>query len=310
LIVAQLAIDIPKIHKKVAMARPDYSTLHHPRGAITYGDALVRSWRFKPRPHNLDDHALSLASCMTEAAVKIVPSLTATAKRPWISQRTLNLTDARNERRRFGNPEEVTRINKAIKVSAKADRRRWLDETVEKGGWQAVRGIRKGFAPKPGRLRDMSGNLVDSSARADTMADYLEKIQWCVCFADVVPRTSVAKKELAISVAPMSLSEIRKVVKRLRTSKAAGGDDVPPELWQALWHHDGALEILRELCDECWSRKEIPETWRQATVVSLFKKGDTSLPQNYRPIALLAIGYKVMAGILWIASKQEAPRRR
>ena len=37
---------------------------------------------------------------------------------------------------------------------------------------------------------------------------------------------------------------------------------------------------------------------RVATVVLLYKKGDASLPENYRPISLLPIGYKVLAGIL------------
>jgi len=39
-------------------------------------------------------------------------------------------------------------------------------------------------------------------------------------------------------------------------------------------------------------------------VVALFKKGDDALPENYRPISLLCIGYKVLAGILLDRLKQ------
>ena len=35
-----------------------------------------------------------------------------------------------------------------------------------------------------------------------------------------------------------------------------------------------------------------------AKVVLLFKKGDASLPGNYRPIFLLPIGYKVLAALM------------
>ena len=59
-----------------------------------------------------------------------------------------------------------------------------------------------------------------------------------------------------------------------------------------------ALQELLELCRRCWDEKSIPQSWRCASVVLLFKKGDASLPQNYRPISLLAVGYKVLAALL------------
>ena len=45
-------------------------------------------------------------------------------------------------------------------------------------------------------------------------------------------------------------------------------------------------------------REEDPDSWHKASVVSIFKKGDPALCENYRPISLLAIGYKVFAIIL------------
>ena len=52
------------------------------------------------------------------------------------------------------------------------------------------------------------------------------------------------------------------------------------------------------LCNTCWQNKETPKVWRHAHVSTIFKKGDTSLPSNYRPISLLAVGYKVLASLL------------
>ena len=56
-------------------------------------------------------------------------------------------------------------------------------------------------------------------------------------------------------------------------------------------------ELLR-LCNHCWEDQNIPKSWRIAKVVLLFKKGDSSLPENYRPISLLPIGYKVLAALI------------
>ena len=61
---------------------------------------------------------------------------------------------------------------------------------------------------------------------------------------------------------------------------------------------DEAVAELLRLCQHCWEEKNIPDGWRVATIVLLFKKGDTSIPSNYRPIALLPVGYKILAKML------------
>jgi len=53
-----------------------------------------------------------------------------------------------------------------------------------------------------------------------------------------------------------------------------------------------------ESADDVGKKKAIPDSWRRAKVVLLFKKGDAALPANYRPISLLPVGYKVLASML------------
>ena len=83
------------------------------------------------------------------------------------------------------------------------------------------------------------------------------------------------------------IEELRWALKALAVGKAAGCDDIPPEFWKVLLGSDEALVELLRLCQACWSRKSIPEKWRSASVVLLYKKGDSSLPENYRPIGPL-----------------------
>ena len=42
----------------------------------------------------------------------------------------------------------------------------------------------------------------------------------------------------------------------------------------------------------------VPDAWHESLVVAIFKKGDESLCENYRPICLLQAGYKLYATIL------------
>ena len=42
----------------------------------------------------------------------------------------------------------------------------------------------------------------------------------------------------------------------------------------------------------------MPQTWHEALVTAIFKKGDVASCENYRPISLLPIGYKLYAAVL------------
>eukprot|EP00959_Pyramimonas_sp_CCMP1952_P248432 5192919-Pyramimonas_sp.AAC.1 len=70
----------------------------------------------------------------------------------------------------------------------------------------------------------------------------------------------------------------------MKQGKAAGPDDIPPDFWIVLANSDEACAALLRACQKYWETKDIPTKWRRANVVLLFKKGDATLPSNYRPI--------------------------
>ena len=41
-----------------------------------------------------------------------------------------------------------------------------------------------------------------------------------------------------------------------------------------------------------------PESWKTSVVKVIFKKGDAKLPENYRPISILSILYKLFSRVL------------
>ena len=48
----------------------------------------------------------------------------------------------------------------------------------------------------------------------------------------------------------------------------------------------------------CWAQSQIPQSWHKSSVIALFKKSDPTLVQNYRPISLLQVGYKIFAALI------------
>jgi len=193
-------------------------------------------------------------------------------------------------------------LHKQIRAAAKQDRRTWLESTLAGGSWSAVRRLRKKPSTKPVQIKNDQGLLVDSSTRGDTMADYFENVQWKVSFPDlVITRQDKLGDDLHVKCDNFDMDELRTALFKLATGKSGGNDGIPPDFWKVMLQYDDAMATLLDLCQTCWNQKNILENLRIATVVLLFKKGDTALPSNYRPISLLPVGYKVLA---WMVQKR------
>ena len=85
-------------------------------------------------------------------------------------------------------------------------------------------------------------------------------------------------------------------VKALKMGKSAGLDNIPAELVQA--GGEAMIDILTAVCNKIWKTGEWPTTWTQSLVITLPKKGNLQLCQNYRTISLISYPSKVMLKII------------
>ena len=244
---------------------------------------------------SLEEEAARVSTAFA-AASEVLPKIKIVANRPWTSSETLSLIRERDICRRKGDFEREKLLNKDVRRAARTDRRHRLEEEVASGSWSSVRSLRKGNRIKHAGVRNLEGVLTGTGERAETLADYFEKVQWSVQFPGLRPSaTQPIGDQLPISVQKFTIEELRRVLGKLKTGKAAGVDDIPPDFWKALLCDESACLHLLSLCQRCWEEKDLPRDWRTARVVLLFKRGDAALPENYRPISLLAVGYKVLA---------------
>ena len=93
-----------------------------------------------------------------------------------------------------------------------------------------------------------------------------------------------------------TLEDVDTAFKTLKNNKTSGPDKVTNELMKALQEH--GREIIVHLLGEWWNNEHIPEQILEARVVHLFKKGNTAIYENYRPISLLNVLYKIYASII------------
>ncbi|KAK3559897.1 hypothetical protein QTP86_026171 [Hemibagrus guttatus] len=79
--------------------------------------------------------------------------------------------------------------------------------------------------------------------------------------------------------------EVRKALKRMKSGKAVGPDDIPVEVWKCLG--EVAVEFLTSLFNRVLESERMPEEWRRSVLVPIFKnKGDVQSCSNYRGIKL------------------------
>ncbi|KAK3545284.1 hypothetical protein QTP70_003047 [Hemibagrus guttatus] len=86
--------------------------------------------------------------------------------------------------------------------------------------------------------------------------------------------------------------EVRKALKKMKSGKAVGPDDIPVEVWKCLG--EAAVEFLTSLFNRVLESERMPEEWRRSVLVPIFKnKGDVQSCSNYRGIKLMSHTMKV-----------------
>src|SRR6218665_3000021 len=85
-------------------------------------------------------------------------------------------------------------------------------------------------------------------------------------------------------------------LKRLKTDKSPGIDELRPKFLHEVREEIG--EVLAQIFNKSMQTGEVPQEWRDALIVPLFKKGNRSDPGNYRPVSLTSVVCKVMERIV------------
>ena len=276
-LIMEMNLAIPMKNRQDHKKAPDFSYLLSPGYFNIFRDRFMSDLP-EHCVGELDVLAGNTVSSIHQAAEEL-PRKAVEASRPWISSTTLQLIERRNSVRIEGNHQAEVDLNRSVKASAKKDRRLWLEEALRGGAWRDVRKLSKPPKHKQGRLRDLDGKLVDSSGRAETLAEYLEQVQWKeVAETSMLDSMEVCGDELEVNTGAFTGHELRIALGKFSRGKSPGSDGVPIEIWQALVKSPDSMRKLLDLCNECWNAKSIPKSWAHASIVTLFKKGDTSLP--------------------------------
>ena len=82
-------------------------------------------------------------------------------------------------------------------------------------------------------------------------------------------------------------------LKRLPWQSALGPDRVEYKLWKST---PASVPLLTSLFNTCLLHSRFPDSWKQSNTILIHKKGDASLPGNWRPISLHTKATKCQRG--------------
>ena len=88
----------------------------------------------------------------------------------------------------------------------------------------------------------------------------------------------------------------KKKLSQCKKNGAPGPDKITKQLLSEL--QDVVSLPLCIIFNNSLSSGVVPDDWRVANITSVFKKGNRSLAENYRPISLICVTYKIFATVV------------
>ena len=222
-----------------------------------------------------------------------------TNKESKYSKATLDLMKRRRTLQIKSRRDEIERaeLNKLINKRQRLEKRKrnmdYIEETIRKG--KSIKQAQRRQAV--GRqqmisLKDRNGDIIKCR---DKMVKRVEEFYQGLYSSSIRVESVNASVDVS-SVPEVTSEEVRFALKSMKRGKAPGDDGISVDLLK-----DAGTEVhcrLAQLYTQCIRKESVPESWCNAIVILLYKKGDPKDLSNYRPISLLSNVYKVFSKIL------------
>ena len=107
------------------------------------------------------------------------------------------------------------------------------------------------------------------------------------------PITRIIRMQLDIKLDLFTPKALDSVLRKIKNWKAAGLDEIPPELWKIRQFDD----MLLPHCNAVYNQNPV-DGWMKGCILPFPKKGDLGLAKNCRDITLTSIAAKIYNALL------------
>ena len=170
--------------------------------------------------------------------------------------------------------------------------------------FKKIKAVRNGYQARMEVVRDEDGKLlVEKGEVMQRWRSYYEALlnrpdpDSPVTIEETEERENHEDLDTEAMTMEPTLEEVVRAIKQLKNHKATGEDGLSAELLK----HGGEMvnQKIHATVLNVWRSETIPEEWNTAIFISLHKKDDKTICENYRGLSLLSVGYKILAKILY-----------
>ena len=214
-----------------------------------------------------------------------------TKKKKWKKMKNCPTTFTQNEFKQARN-----KCTSVINKAKKSFEKKIANEikTNPKSFWNYVNSQRKCKPTIPHLLKPDNNTTSDDLDKANTLNTFFSSV--FVKDTDYVDTYITSNTPNTLSFITITEEQVHKKLSSLNQNKSPGPDHLHPKL---IYELSGVLvKPFTILFNKSIQEGVVPQDWKIAKVTSIYKKGDRSLPDNYRPVSLTSIICRILESII------------
>ena len=150
---------------------------------------------------------------------------------------------------------------------------------------------------KLGSVKDMKGKMQHSrQGIVDAFAEFYADLYQGGAGTGCSTTETGGGQETEANVSKVTKEEVAAQLQKMHKKKAADQSGLVVEMLQK--GGDAVLEVLADIFNDVLFGGEDPKSWKETRLKVLMKKGDPKVLDNYRPISVISIIYKVFSRTL------------
>ena len=168
-------------------------------------------------------------------------------------------------------------------------------KTEPKAFWRYVNSKLKSRQTINDLVDDTGQRISDNQEKANLLNNYFSSVFTREDTSSHPTLTTLYNGPI-LSTIDITHDKVEKKLSKLKTSKSQGPDGLHPRVLKEA--SSSLCTPLSIIFNKSISEGELPATWKIANVHAILKKGDKTLPSNYRPISLTSIIGKTLESIV------------
>ncbi|CAM4466358.1 unnamed protein product [Leuciscus chuanchicus] len=282
LLVAQLKLKLRANQHTKTQPRLDSSLLSDPNIATDFSCTIRRT--FDNLATEKVNNWQTFKESVIQSAHNVFGCFRPSPKKPWISERTLNIIDWRREARLRGDLTEYQRLNRQCNVAIAEDREKFwqaeakhLESAANNNNMSRVfsllRQARNGPRIKTALVKDSDGNLIATEANCLELwkEHFSLLLQHGTSPADpaISSATNAAAPSAVCSTDPVTPEEVRAALEKLNNRKAPSIFAITAEMLKL--GGESIVEWLTHIFNEVWETERLPSDWTRGVILPFWK---------------------------------------